>query len=60
MHLLFITSCAQLKTIPSIITNPFSLLRAHHTRIQRLAKKDSLHGAGGGLGRMLGVGLVIL
>jgi hypothetical protein len=52
MHLLFITSCAQCKTIRSIIISPFSLSQVDHTLIQRLAKRDSLHGAGGGLGRM--------
>jgi hypothetical protein len=46
--------------ISNIIINPISLLQVDHTRIQLLAKRDFQYGAGGGLGRMLGVGLVIL
>lgn len=45
--------------IPNIIINPISLLQVDHIRTRLLAKRDSQYGAGGGLGRMLGVGLVI-
>ena len=59
MHLLTILSCAQSTTIVIIIITPLSLYRqVDRSRDRRPAKRDSLHGAGGGSGKMLGVGLV--
>jgi hypothetical protein len=61
MHLFIILSCVQSKMILNIIITPICLMYlVDHTRIRLLAKRDFQYGAGGGLGRMLGVGRVIL
>jgi hypothetical protein len=59
MHLLITLQCVQFKMIFTIVI-PIYLSQVDLIRTRLLAKRDFQYGAGGGLGGMLGVGLVIL